>query len=310
MKPLQMSKFGSVKRFSFREFALVCSPLVLFGMVGWLLSQRKAPAPQQPLHLTFHIDNPTVLEAFDGVDAALVVELKGRGADKWNINQTAPFLELDTPAGTQTSHNNSPRGAWEKVWKNNINGTRLLLNSQVAPKGKMRFGINAKISPQSGTLLSQLSRKWEVDRAKIKPFAFGVLPRTPMVVLRSMKITSVPTKANSQVSGEAVFDFVSPGANKNTSFESSFSHQGGNGGMGWGSGGTKAGLTPETGRRRVREWTVFHVSKGKIRVSGRVSANNLWPLAFQSEPFDLAKIKVGQTLKFKTRPAPVPAKTP
>jgi len=44
----------------------------------------------------------------------------------------------------------------------------------------------------------------------------------------------------------------------------------------------------------------------RISFTGRISADNRWPLAFKIEPFDGKPAKVGQQLKFKSWPAPLP----
>jgi len=60
-------------------------------------------------------------------------------------------------------------------------------------------------------------------------------------------------------------------------------------------------------RTKVRSWTVFSDSLAtKFYISGRVSADNRWPLGFQIEPFDFKTAKVGQKLKFKQFPVPLP----
>ena len=51
-----------MKRFQVREMALLCSPLLILALVGWLLSRRKAPSPgADKLHFAFRVDKPTVL---------------------------------------------------------------------------------------------------------------------------------------------------------------------------------------------------------------------------------------------------------
>ena len=43
-----------------------------------------------------------------------------------------------------------------------------------------------------------------------------------------------------------------------------------------------------------------------LRLTGRFSADNRWPLAFECEPIDRLQTKAGQQLGFKTWPAPLP----
>ncbi len=137
------------------------------------------------------------------------------------------------------------------------------------------------------------------------------MTRLPLVHLRSVKIVQINP---GNIRGETVFDLTGPTMDAQTPFDYDFSERRSGMGSGYGS----SDLTPQTAMRCVREWTVYKPSNssfvnGKlvptkqiVRVTGRVSADNRWPLAFQIEPFDFAKVKIGQTLKFKSWPALVP----
>ncbi|RYX82337.1 hypothetical protein EON83_19770 [bacterium] len=298
-----------------REIALVCAPLLIVGVAGFLLS-RRPPAPDEgKLRLVFNIAKPTVLEAFDGSDAALVVELKGPNTETGpnnnplRIYESAPFLELRTSKGVQSSRWRQASGIWSNVWKKSVNGNRFLINSRPIPAGKLRFGIDTIISPLSSSptkTAPHISGNWTVNRALIKPFNFGKMARIPLVRLTSVKIIQVNGTRN--IRGEAVFDYIGTGINAETPFDCDFHER--NGGMGWGSG--SGDLTPQNATRRVREWTVYNPftnapsHRELVYISGRVSADERWPLAFEFESFDFLTAKVGQTIKFKSWPAALP----
>jgi hypothetical protein len=299
-----------MKHFSAREFALLCSPLLIIGVVGWLLSKRRISPDEGKLHLAFHVEKPTTLEAFKGSDAALVVGLAGEGADKMRVASSDPWLEVQGAHGAERSYmSRGYSGIWTKVWKSNSNGTRFTINSQVIPAGQLRFGTSSAIQTLSATTFAApRTGSWLLNRAQIKPFGFKKMTRLPLVHLRSVKIIQINP---GNIRGETVFDLTGPTMNAQTPFDYDFSERRSGMGSGYGS----SDLTPQTATRRVREWTVFKpfvTASGytpkivPVRISGRVSADNRWPLAFQIEPFTLAKIKVGQKLRFKSWPVPVP----
>ena len=62
-----------MKRFSAREMALVASPLIVVGVAGFFLPRRKASTPNER-RLSFELQRPTTLEAFQGVDKVFVVD--------------------------------------------------------------------------------------------------------------------------------------------------------------------------------------------------------------------------------------------
>lgn len=302
-----------MKRFSLREFALLCVPVLVVAVAGWFFSKWQTAPNGGPLRLVFRVDKPTVLEAFEGNDAVLAVELQGRnvgyGLKEWRIWQAYPYLEVSGQGRTQRSYyadKSSER--WGHLWRGSVNGTRFPVVVSSLPAGDLRFGADAKLWESSlgatGTM-PHIKAEWSVNRAQFTPYPFGKMARTPQIRLVSVKVLEVNT---SQVRGEAVFNLLS--AMKNPSaFD--FNVREKRTSTGSGSGG--ADLTPETPTRRTREWIIYlplfpksGLSPTTANVSGRVSADNRWPLAFQIEPFDTAKVKAGQTLRFKSWPAPVP----
>jgi hypothetical protein len=163
---------------------------------------------------------------------------------------------------------------------------------------------------------SHLRATCKFDRTKIIPFDFGKTPRAPLIVLKSVRITQVFTAAGKVefVTGECTFDLVGAAMNAQTPTEFSFSGRGySNGnpvltGMIW---STDSLSSPENPLRRIYNWNfnpqlTSALSKRTGRVSGRISAEGRWPLAFQADSFDFAKVKAGQQLKFKSWPLPRP----
>lgn len=312
-----------MKHFAAREFALLCSPLLIIALVGWLLAKRQAPLPVQPLQWAFHVEKPTVLEAFKGADAALVIELQGPQAGAVSVFRSDPWLEVQAAHRTQRSYiSRGYSGLWTKVWKGIENGTRFPINSHEIPPGALRFGLNARLA-STGAVPSlpkflNVGGAWSINRQRIQPFPFGKMSPSPLVKLRSVKISRVVRSTGlTEVTGECFFDLSGTTMNAQTPVEFDFSGGGYSGSttfsVGWGT-INKSGATPGTMRWRRREWTIyantaFSKSPQTIgRVTGRASADNRWPLAFQIEPFDLAKVKAGQYLHFKSWPAPVPTR--
>lgn len=129
------------------------------------------------------------------------------------------------------------------------------------------------------------------------------MPRAPLVSLVEVRIASVI--APSGLIGEAVFQFEGAAMTDETPLDSSFkssSHS-----LSWGTRSQWSKPKPGS-RQRITEWTIYPPKKGKAlaRISGRVSADNRWPLGFQIEPFDFQTAKVGQKLKFKQFPVALP----
>ncbi len=167
---LERAYTGAMKRLHGREMALLCSPLLIIALVGWLVSKRKTPSPVQPLHLAFHVEKPTTLEAFKGSDAALVVRLAGEGADKMQVTSSDPWLEVQGAHGAERSYMlRGYSGIWTKVRKSNSNGTRFTINSQVIPAGQLRFGTSSAIQTLSATTFAAPRRgSWLLNRAQMQ----------------------------------------------------------------------------------------------------------------------------------------------
>lgn len=268
------------------------------------------------------------MEAFMGTDAVMVVALKGwntqglRTSNPTLIHRGIAQLEVQTAQGVQLSHFDGSPGRWKQwhqLWFDD-NARRMGIHFGHIPQGKLRFGMEATVGPESvplGVRLQHLSGKWTISPLQIKPFSFKSIP-PPAVVLRSVRIASA-TPGGRYVSGEIVFDLTGQAMNAQTPFGFAPTLLVGNRNqMGWGT-STTWNATPETPTRRVREFRLRKLAtrtlpngqivpqSGQIfRLSGRANAGNCWPLSFAIEPFDCAKVKKGQTLKFKSWPAPIP----
>lgn len=329
-----------MKRFHGREMALLCSPVLLLVGVGWFLSARHASSDDTsnhgPLRLEFHVEPPTTMEAFRGTDAVMVVELKGQNTRIGpNLKPIIAYgglglLKVQTAHGVRSAREDGSAGQWNQ-WRNvwfSPNRLRTGLNFAHIPRGKLSFGMATSVAPAllvgPASMLPRaqpkpLSSVWAVDPKQIKPFSFKSIP-PPAVVLRSVSITSA-TPGGRYVSGEIVFDLTGQATNAQTPFGFAPTLLVGNRNqLGWGTSMTW-NATPETPTRRVREFCLIKLAtrllpNGRIvpqsdqilRLSGRANADNCWPLSFATEPFDCAKVKKGQTFKFKSWPAPVPTR--
>lgn len=318
-----------VKRFAPRDVALLMVPVALVGALGWWMSKRPAPPAKLPLRLSFHLDKPTALEAFHGANAAFVVAFKNFPPHDDNNWQLSPYVEVKTSHGVEVG---KQYGNYNRAWNRNLwnytsgspESTRFLLQTKAIPAGEMHFGVFGVVPPDMGVTPTaspdlrvkplRLSGKWRVDRAQLKPLSIASWPRKPLVVLREVKITQlVPGSGRGavpyQVTGEATFDLQGAAMNDRTSLERTFSERYVAPpkreiyGASYGLPDTLQGAP----RRRVCEWTANVNSPGiKLNVSGRVSADNRWPLGFQFEPFSYGSVHVGQTLRFQQFPVALP----
>lgn len=264
------------------------------------------------------------MEAFMRTDAVMVVALKGwntqglRTSNPTLIHRGIAQLEVQTAQGVQLSHFDGSPGRWKQwhqLWFDD-NARRMGIHFGHLPQGKLRFGMETSIGPaslKSRGQLQHLSGKWAVEAKEIKPFPFNTLARTPLLAVHSVRIISA-TRGGRCVIGEVVFDSTRPTTGAQTLFGFVQTADVAPSATAWRP-PTMWNATPETQTRCVREFTAYKIvkrflppptQKQIVRLSGRANADNRWPLAFQIEPFDFAKVKLGQSLKFKSWPAPVP----
>ncbi|MBW3636184.1 MAG: hypothetical protein KY445_06915, partial [Armatimonadetes bacterium] len=179
------------KRFSARETALLMAPVVFVGALGWWLSKPPQPVRDNgPLRLSFRVEPPTTLEAFQGMDGAFVVEAQDRKGKSYLMNQAAPTLELKTARGIEVSRfSKGTTGFWTQVWNSNSNNSRFTFNLGPLPPGTLHFGFDGMATLPSNSAPPPPVRvhgKWKVDRAKIQPPNLAAMPRNPLVSLREV----------------------------------------------------------------------------------------------------------------------------
>ena len=300
-----------MKRFSAREFALLCVPVAVVAGVGWWASRRPSPFPTsktKPLYvgpqLELAVETPTTLQAFDGVKTVFMVKVSddSKGENYQIDYPTRLWLRVATPQGTKLWVDNILFYNDEN-WISSYHSTGHSVAIKQMPQGKVTLGFWGNVPPSP----KFLGGKWIVDQSKVKPFDFS-LARVPLVNLQSLTITNA---VDSHIVIEAVIGFDNNIISRDTPFqfqvrdsskdESGWqiyvSHNGIRTSQNWKVKFTLDHLNPFSGAGDVKHFVAF---------TGRISADNRWPLAFKIEPFDFKIAKVGLQLQFKQWPAPLP----
>ena len=181
------------------------------------------------------------------------------------------------------------------------------------PPGDLKFGMSGMAIPQftTGTHPSfPIKKVWPIERNNLKSFDFS-LPRAPNLKIKSATISEA---SNRKLRIDIAFVFLSSKDLADMIWQEHYEEA--NGWFFVPSSGAKRG----TVRNRIATIMIAppvggfpsgfaYGAKPKappIEISGRVSADNCWPLAFKIEPFDFRKVKFGQQLPFKSWPAPLP----
>lgn len=302
------------KRFSMREMALLTAPILVIGAIGLYFS-RRPQADDGKLKLSFHIAQPTALQAFEGYDSRWSIAPAGANAQLYYVQDGSPWIELRTPQRVETSRQGDKNASpWGKIWGSGVNNDTFLMRSRFLPPGEAHFNFKglavANKMPAPPSLKPQrVSGAWKIDRAQLKPLKLASWPRKPLVSVREVKIAQVvfsPASGLTSVIGETTFQFEGAGMTDETRLETHYesaSH-----GISWGS-RSQYSTPPKGSRQHTTEWTIYPATKSKnllVHVTGRASADNRWPLGFQIEPFDFKTAKVGQHLKFKQSPVALP----
>lgn len=295
---------------SAREFALLCLPVAVVAGAGLWAAQCPSATPKsKPLYigpqLRFDIETPTALQAFDGVKTVLKINVSDDSAGKhYRIDYpTRIWLRVATPHGTKSWHNDMPFYE-DESWISSYHSSGSSVAIKQMPRGQVTLGFWGNVPPSPNFL----GGKWKVDQSKAKPFDFS-LPRAPLVNLQSLTITN---SVKSHIVVEAAFAYdraalsqdtpfqfqVRDSSGDETGWQVSVNHHGIRTSQNWKVRFTLNHLNPFTGKGDAKHLIAF---------TGRISADNRWPLAFQVEPFDYKSAKVGQKLKFKSWPAPLPA---
>ena len=304
-----------MKRFSAREFALLCVPVAVVAGVGWWASRRPTPKPSYVgPQLQFRDETPKALQAFDGVQQALTISIgkDSKGAQFSAFGQPKSWLHIKTPQNTET-------------WYSSGTGTLPVSGVSMASENNQKYSILIKQVPQgaltagfSGQIVNDalrpavkpifVKRQWNVSKSKFKPFDFN-LPRASLVKLTSATISTVSA---TQLAARFTFALQGMAMNEKTTLDNQFDEKHGL------SFGYSMNGKVNAPKARVCECYIMRKNSTMgvgaapmtIELSGRVSADNRWPLAFSIEPFDFKTAKVGQQLKFKSWPAPLPPDVP
>ncbi|RYG67704.1 hypothetical protein EON80_13065 [bacterium] len=321
-----------MKRLLLREVTLLSMPVLMLGGLGMWLSGRPGTivgepvsgakvggAPNKPL-FHFRMEKPTMMETLDGNEGAFVVELKADPLKQGRVLALGtPSLELQTARGkyisrfgaSQRDKKNNLFGAkawgnWDGAWDNDSSSGRYLFNLRGLPAGKLIFHFGSPISRHP-----QLPLQWEIDRTKLPKLNLATMPRRPMISIREVTVKEKTTRS---AKGEIVFQFhydakengkVDPSEMYNLRFEGDTPD------FLWGYRGKMFHWVPEATLKvpdtLVVGWfTGVTSASKKINLWGRTNANDKWPLDFQIGPFSVNRIRVGQKLKFKSWPAPLP----
>ena len=300
-----------MKRFSGREFALMTAPILGIGAVAWWMSSRP-PIPVKRLgQLSFRIEKPTTMEAFRGANVAFLIDVEGTAQKDYWMQDSSAYLEIQTPTGLKKSwwNNANYDVKWEReVWNYAINHSRFLLKTDSLPAGELHFGISGKASTgYSGTPPApvMVNGKWKIDRTLLTPVSFDKLERSPKIELLVLEITAI-NKRNLTIDAAFIVkdDAISEKATLETSFREHRNRFVST------TGGMQKSMT--TAHRLVRQLNIGAPLTGQpitpYVITGRVSVANRWPLDFEAEPFDFKTAKVGQRIRFKQFPAPLPEK--
>ena len=304
-----------MKRFSAREFALLCVPVATVAGAGWWAS-RRGPLPASDdgkPKLVFRVEQPTTLKAFDGVKAIVVGSVTPDATQFLRRTDyclgialhSDSWIDVKTPQGTKT-WNRSAKGAFASDAFDEWYNCDYYLALKQVPQGEITLRFKDSYLP-SGAALNRakavpVQGKWMIDKSLIQPFDFS-LPQTPEVELRSVRVSDV---RKSGVDIACNFVLTGKNAGRKTTFDKQATMS-----SDW-SVLTFWGNSEKTMTERTVTFGLSNsgTRKGKIPkftvLTGRVSANNNWPLAFKSEPFEFRKVKIDQQLKFKSWPAPLP----
>ena len=292
-----------MKRFSAREFALLCVPVAAIAGVGFWAS-RRADSEKTKMVLTF--EKPSGLQASHGVKTVLKLRIDNikRKNDEYAIG--AVWLQLKRPHGIalwRSDQSSTFKVADIKV-NSNYDGTSFVLMKEI-PLKPFIVGYDGRVEDTSkpARISYRFEDKWIVNPAQLKAFDLKAR-KEPALKLQSVTILVVSPKS---VSGRAEFVLQGAKMGGQTDFQMELAE-------------TRSCLTSWKFDRSnninssvrfvnftVKAPVVPIGSKQKfIGLTGRASADNRWPLAFRIDPFDFNTALVGQKLKFKSWPAPLP----
>ena len=299
-----------MKRFSAREFALLCLPVAAIAGAAFWASRRGAPDDGKP-KLSFRFEQPSAIRAFDGVKALVVAKVSPdkthflSSTDYCVSSSSQVWLDVKTPQGTKTWNRNATQ-AFAPDSFDELSGCDYYFFMKRVPEGELTLRlkgtrVSREQSAATKPALFPIRGQWKIDKSHIKSFDFS-RPRVPEVKLRSITLSN---SSGINLAVDAIFTLTGQDVDVNTPFETQLT-------MPWGwSNGSSSSSGSDPAQRSVSFFLVARPnSAGKISslatVTGRVSADNRWPLAFKTEPFDFKTVVIGQQLKFKSWPAPLP----
>ncbi len=314
-----------MKRFSAREFALLCVPVAAVAGAGCFASKPISPKAEPPPKLSFSMRQPSTLEAFDGVKTVLVAQV-ARDSD----GRLYEFLDGKSYEPGATDPLVYPL-VWlkigdkntSKIWRSDGSGSinkaafkssvlwdaRVELPMKNVPPKPIFFGIQSKLTSFEHLLphnTFDIKRQWPVDPSGVKPFDFS-LDKAPLTHMKEM---SIPDWGRSDKGGvESVmfyveFTYDKPGENHNTPFEAQAKEKYGR--LKWSGVDDPRPPAPQNWNAVIMKIERPASDAPPFEITGRVSANNRWPLAFKLGPFKFDDVKVGHPLPFQSWPAPLP----
>ena len=296
-----------MKSFKARPLFWLCLPSVFLLGVGFFLSRRMSGVSVRPA-LEFHLEPPTVFEAFSGADVVAVVNPINRGEreNDWHT----PSFSIQTAKIPLTSacgdDNGRLQDAWIIDWAADCNASRFVLKTRHLPPGEMRFADKVELSHYNGGDISlwgsptyiapiQVTGHWAVERAKISTFDFSKIERLPKVSLQNIEVVRV---ASDDVQAHLTFALREPTQDKVT-WRIRF----------WGDPPASSTLVSQKpGEITTCLYLNPSSTRGKLaHIDGLFNIENRWPLEFILAPFDPSRLRGGEKLAFTQRSATLPA---
>lgn len=277
-------------------------------LVGGAAEEHARPTSVEAApKLSFSARPPTTLEAFDGVRAVLVAQVGEKVLGKeYGFAPKDPLFwlkigdENDSAIWRSDGTGSIKKDAFSPaVWGD----ASIDLPLKSVPQKTMTFGLDAKVvslNLYQPTKSFDIKGQWQVDKSQLKFFDF-TLDKAP---LTHPNIAVIYRRDDKFIECDMEWIFDKAGEYHRTPLEAQMRERYGrleSYGDDW--------YTPPAPRNRRSILFTIELSSSKdlpIEITGRVSANNRWPLAFKIEPFDFKTARGGQQLKFKSWPAPLP----
>lgn len=300
-----------MKLFSARELAVLCLPFAaIVGVFFWASQHKGTPIPlppEPPPKLRFSSRPPTTLEAFDGVKTVLVAEVgrDSRGSEyRWSETNQLFWLKTGDEKTSKLWRSDGSGSIGKEAFSPSIWGDASIdLPLKSIPTQSMIWGLDAKVistDMYQPTRSFNIKGQRQIDKSQIEPFDFS-LDKAPLTHLREMGISNRDEKS---VTLEVEFTYDKAGENHNTPFEAQFQER--HGRLGWSGVSSFVPLAPQNWKSVVFVIERSPSNDSPFEITGRVSANNRWPLAFKIGPFKFDDVKIGKPLPFKSWPAPLP----